>query len=209
MWIGGLYIGVIFSSILSYRYYYVPYFSKVQSEVDTKLRKTFIKYSLGTFLTANVGTLLHMLDQQILQNMTSTSEGATYAMYLSLVNIPFIFLSPLIAFLFPVVSELTHSGSMDKLKTLHSHFSTALIVIMLWASGVFITIGPAIAGLIYGESYISSGTALSYIAPFLVLNVLISINFQIMAGAGMVRERVKILLQTLSLNIALILGMIW
>jgi len=73
---------------------------------DTILRKAFVRYSLGTFLGANIGTLLHQLDQQILQNMTSTTDVGIYAMYLSLVGIPFLIVTPIIAFLLPVISEI-------------------------------------------------------------------------------------------------------
>jgi O-antigen/teichoic acid export membrane protein len=40
--------------------------------------------------------------------------------------------------------------------------------------------GEEIAGLLFGPEYLSSGIALYFIAPFLVLNVLIQINFQIL-----------------------------
>lgn len=207
-WIIGLFLGVILSLILNYRYYYVPYFSNISAQCDTSTRNAFIKYSLATFLTANIGTLLHMLDQQILQNLTSTSEGATYAMYLSLVGVPFIFLSPLIGFLFPVIAELHSREDTQKISIIYSHFSSAFMVLTIWVSAIFLMIGPQIAIFLYGHDYLASGEALGYIAPFLILNILISINFQIMSGVGMIRERIMILIKTLIFNVVLIFAMI-
>lgn len=148
---------------------------------DRTLLKTFMKYSLGTFLTANVATLLHQLDQQILQNLTTSTEGGIYAMYLSLVGIPFIFISPLISFIFPVISEARSRSQNEKIRTIHTLFSSTMAVVILWASGLFCILGVFIAVFLYGKEYAPSGIALYYVAPFLFLNVLIQINFQIMA----------------------------
>lgn len=207
-WIIALYLTVIFISILGYIYYYRPYFRGVTMNRDISLRRTFIRYSVGTFVWSNIGMLLHHLDQQILQNMTNSAEGGLYAMYLSLIGIPFIFFSPILGFLFPVISEIHSRWQIQKIQSIQSIFSNTMFILMLWASGLFIILGTNIALFLYGSAYAGSGQALIYIAPFLVLNILIQINFQIMAGTGMIRERVWILWKTLILNIALVILMI-
>lgn len=208
IWILAVFLAVIFSFFLSYKYYYVIYFQHVKMQVDPVLRLTFIKYSLGTFLTANIGTLLHQLDQQILQWLTSATEGGIYAMYLSLVGIPFIFLGPIIGFLFPVISEIWFRWEIEKIRTIHTLFSSTMSVIILWASGLFCVLGITLAVFLYGPQYAPSGSALYFIAPFLVLNILIQINFQIMAWMGMVRQRIGIFIKTLFLNIIVMTSMI-
>jgi O-antigen/teichoic acid export membrane protein len=74
---------------------------------------------------------------------------------------------------------------------------------MLWIAGFFVMTGPHLAGLLFGEGYLSSGVALYYIAPFLVLNALIQVNFQILGGLGHVRKRITILAWTLLVNVIL------
>lgn len=209
VWIIGLYIAVIFISILGYIYYYKPYFQWVAIHHDTELRSTFLKYSLWTFVWANIGTLLHNLDQQILQNMTTSVDWWIYAMYLSLIWIPFLVLSPLLSFLFPVISEVYSRWLVEKIRIIHSTFSNLMGILMLWASELFIILGVQIALFLYGIEYEESGKSLIFIAPFLVLNVLIQINFQIMAGTGMIRERVWILWKTLVFNISMIILLLY
>lgn len=208
VWIMGLYLTVIFISILGYIYYYKPYFQGVPVHHDTKLRSTFLKYSIGTFVWANIGTLLHNLDQQILQNMTTSVDWWIYAMYLSLIWIPFLILSPLLGFLFPVISEIYSRWAIEKIRTIHGVFSNLMSILMLWASGLFILLGIQIALFLYWPAYIESWKALIFIAPFLILNVLIQINFQVMAGTGMIRERVWILWKTLIFNVISIILLI-
>jgi len=205
VWVIGLYATVVFSSILWYIYYYRPYFSWVQMHRDTILRKAFVRYSLGTFLGANIGTLLHQLDQQILQNMTSTTDVGIYAMYLSLVGIPFLIVTPIIAFLLPVISEIFSRWQYEKIRTIEGTFSNTLIIVMLWTWVLFFLVWKEVAIFFYGVNYTESGNALSIIAPFLFLNILIQIYFQILAWTGRTRERVSILLKTLILNIVLVI----
>lgn len=114
-------------------------------------------------------------------------------MYLSLIGIPFIILSPILAFLFPVVSAIPKEQQKEKIQSIHAIFSNTMLIVTFWASTMFLLLGRHIAIFLYGTDYTQSGTALLYIAPFLFLNVLIQINFQIMAGTGMIRERVYIL----------------
>lgn len=48
-----------------------------------------------------------------------------------------------------------------------------------------------------------SGRILAWSAPFLVFNFLLQINFQIMAGTGKIKERLRILLVGLAFNVPL------
>lgn len=204
-WIIAIYLTVIFISILGYIYYYRPYFRWVKVLQDIELRKTFITYSLGTFVWTNIGTLLHQLDQQILLHMTSSIDGGIYTMYLSLIGIPFLFLWPILGFVFPVISEIYSRGQIEKIRTIHGVFSNTMMILMFWASALFIILWVNIALFLYGTEYRDSWSAIIYIAPFLALNVLIQINFQIMAGTGMIRERILILAKTLVLNVSMVI----
>ncbi len=205
VWIGAIFITVMLASILVYKYYYIWYFEWVAMKRDMKLRRELVRYSIGTFVWANIWSLLHQLDQQILQNMTTTTDGWIYAIYLSLIGIPFIFLSPIIAFLFPVISEIYSRRDTPKIQLIHGIFSETMLILVLWMSGIFVMLGIPITTLLFGESYTESGRALLYIAPFLFLNILIQINFQVMAGTGMIKKRVVILAKTLILNTTLVI----
>ena len=63
--------------------------------------------------------------------------------------------------------------------------------------------GPAIANVLFGLKFTMSGIILQYSAFFIVCNFLLQINFQILAGVGRIKERVKILGVGLIFNVIL------
>ncbi len=205
IWIGWVYSWLLLSWILFYFLYYRVYFSLPQKK-DTILRKSFIQYSLGTLFSANVSTVLHQIDMQFLTYFLWVYDAGIYSIYLALVGIPFIFLWPIIWFLYPVISEIWGRGEREKVTTIYSIFSTYLSVIMLWVWGIFFLIGWDISYFLFGEKFVESGKALLFIAPFLFLNVLVQINFQILSWLGHIRKRIYVLLWTLMLSI--ILGLV-
>lgn len=68
--------------------------------------------------------------------------------------------------------------------------------------------GPAIANVLFGLKFTMSGIILQYSAFFIVCNFLLQINFQILAGVGRIKERVKILGVGLIFNVILNLVLI-
>lgn len=68
--------------------------------------------------------------------------------------------------------------------------------------------GPLIASVLFGDKFAMSGVILQYSALFIVLNFLLQINFQILAGVGRIHERVKILVVGLVFNVILNLVLI-
>ncbi len=73
------------------------------------------------------------------------------------------------------------------------------------ALGLF---GTDFAIAFFGTKFAESGRILSWSAPFLIFNFLLQINFQIMAGTGKIRERLRILLIGLACNVPLNLVLI-
>ena len=106
-WVGGLIIGCGFSFYFSYQKYYRPYFQNIIKKVDFSLRKTFFRYSFGTLIAANIGTVLSQIDMQLIILFLDQKAVGYYSNYLSLIGLPFILTGPIIGFLFPVLSELS------------------------------------------------------------------------------------------------------
>ena len=199
-WIVWIYGGLIFWSIIFYRVYYRKYLNIPQKK-DWMLRRQFIHYSLWTLFSANVATVLHQVDMQFLTYFLWVSNTGIYSIYLSLVGIPYLFLWPLLGFLFPVISEIWGKWEMKKIQTIYTLFSTQLGIISLWIGGLFLMAWESIAWLLFGEKFLSAGIALYYIAPFLVFNILVQVNFQILGGLGHVKQRIYILIWALFVNI--------
>lgn len=202
-WVSGTLIGFIFSLYFSYTRYYTRYFRWIKIERDIWERNHFFKYALATLLTANIGVLLSQVDMQLIILLLGPEATGYYSNYLSLLNIPFIFISPLFAFLFPVISELHGRTDTTKMQMIHREFSLYFSVIGIWLSVFLYQFGEPLAILFFWEKFRTSGTILGYSAFFLTFLLLIQINFQFLAGTGKIRDRARILGIVLPINIVL------
>ncbi len=121
-WIGGVVAGIILGSYFMYRSYYVPYLRDAETIYDTDLIKKVIKYALWVMLAANVGTVLGQVDMQLIIYLLGPRDAGYYTNYLSIIGIPFVIITPIIGFLFPVISELHSKGDEHKISTIKTLF---------------------------------------------------------------------------------------
>lgn len=82
---------------------------------------------------------------QFLTYFLGTYETGIYSIYLSLIGIPFIFLGPIIGFLFPVISEIGNRKNHAQIGTIYGIFTTYLSVIIIWVGALFLVCGEDIA----------------------------------------------------------------
>ncbi len=105
-----------------YHSYYVPYLRDAEVVYDKKIAKEVIKYSLWVVLAANVGTVLGQVDMQLIIYLLGTKDAGYYTNYLSTIGIPFFIITPIIGFIFPVISELHGKGDETKISTIKTLF---------------------------------------------------------------------------------------
>lgn len=202
-WVGWLGIAMIFWISFAYIKYYRFYFSGIKSTITPHERRQFIHYAWATLLTANIATLLSQIDMQVIIFFLWDIATGYYSNYLSLMNIPFIFLSPIVAFLFPVISELHGRDDTKKMQIIHNQFSLYFSIIGIWIGVFMFQFWEELAIIFFGEQFRESGNILKYSSPFLVFNLLIQINFQLLAWTGKIRDRAKILLAIIPINLIL------
>lgn len=200
-WIFPLMIAIVWNFSALYVRVYKPYLAGVPTDHSGGLFKQIFKYALWILLTANVGMLLSQIDMQLILVLLGPKDAGYYTNYLSLIGIPFLLVTPLIGFLFPVISGFSNGGHEEKIASIRKfftkYFSVAAIPVTL-ALGFF---GTDFAVAFFGEKFVDSGHILSWSAPFMVFNFLLQINFQVLAGLGKIRERLRILLVGLAFNI--------
>ena len=149
----------------------------------------------------NIFLLLSQVDQQMVLIILGPVAAGYYTSYMSLLLLFNIFLSPLIIFLFPVMSGLVSRGERGKIRALQSILYRILPVFAFGASGFFFVFGPLLSIVFFGAKFAYSGTLLTYSAPFIILSVLLQLNFIILASLGLVRERLSILVYSVIVNI--------
>ncbi|NCP76945.1 oligosaccharide flippase family protein [bacterium] len=202
-WIGGVAIGIGFGTYFMYRSYYIPYLRDAEIIYDKELIRKVVKYALWVVLAANVGGVLGQVDMQLIIYLLGTKDAGYYTNYLSIIGIPFIIITPIIGFLFPVISELHGKEDEGKIAIIKTLFYKYFAIIGAFTGMFMFVFGPEIAQILFGAKFAISGVILQYSAFFIVLNFLLQINFQILAGVGRIHERVKILAIGLVINIIL------
>jgi O-antigen/teichoic acid export membrane protein len=202
-WILGLMIAILFAVYWAYKKYYKIYFQWVNSILDKEERKTFFKYSFATLLTSNIWMVLSQVDMQMIIYILWAEATGYYSNYLSLMNIPFIFITPIIAFLFPVISELNSRNDTEKMRMLCGKFTLYFSIIGIWISLFMFQMWEDLASVFFSEKFRTSGIILAYSSLFLWFNLLIQINFQFLAGTWQIWSRAKILMTILPINIIL------
>jgi stage V sporulation protein B len=202
-WISGIFVAFLFSSYFAYTQYYRRYFDWVKPEKVISERNHFFKYALATLFTANVATLLSQVDMQMIIVQLWAESTGYYSNYLSLLNIPVIFISPIISFLFPVISELHGREDETKMKLIHREFSLYFSIIGIWLSLFLFQFWEPLAIVFFGEKFRESGNILWYSAFFITFILLVQVNFQFLAWTGKIGDRARILMIILPVNILL------
>lgn len=148
-WVTGTMVGFIFSLYFAYTRYYRVYFMGILSERESSERNHFFRYALATLLTANIGVILSQVDMQLIILLLGSEATGYYSNYLSLLNIPFIFIAPLFGFLFPVISELHGRENKAKMQLIHQEFSLYFSIVGIWLSVFLYQFGEPMAILFF------------------------------------------------------------
>jgi O-antigen/teichoic acid export membrane protein len=86
-------------------------------------------YSTWALLASNATFILSQVDMQMLLLMKGPSETGIYSNYLSLIAIPFIVLTPIIGFIFPVASSYFGANQPEKIRTIATVFSRIFVLL--------------------------------------------------------------------------------
>ena len=157
------------------------------------LLKDTIKYGFYSLLAAQWGILLGSIDQQIVVYFLGSKEAGYYTTFLSVLLLYTIAIGPFTSFLFPVTSELISKHQHNKLKSLLDILYKYGTVFGIFVGVVYLLLGEAIIYSLFGSKYLPAVLLLKIAAMFVFVNILTSINFNILSGLGKVKERAVII----------------
>jgi O-antigen/teichoic acid export membrane protein len=207
-WIMWLCLG-IFVAIIIFWKKYGHTLKHWKLKIDKKIIKTQLKYAFWIFLWTNAWALLGQVDQQIIINFLGAKQAGYYTIFFTLLTAYGIIILPIIGLVFPIVTELITKQDKTRLGLMQTMFYKYFSVFALSISVIFFILGPNIASIFFWVKFIYAWNLLSYIAPFLVINVLIGINYSFLAGLGKVKERVFILFWAVLVNVILNISLIY
>lgn len=211
-WIIGLYSWILFSVYIFYVKYYKVYLSQEKIFFDLQFFKEIAKYGILVVLSVQVGSLLSQIDMQMILLLLGTQAAWYYTNYLSIVSIAFLIIWPIFMLLFPVFTELAAKKENAKIRDIKSELSTVFISIIIPYSFFFFIFSKLIATFFFGIRFIESWNILQYSIFFLIFNFFLQINFHILWAIWKMKERVKILMYAIILNIItnyIFLNMFW
>ena len=169
--------------------------------IDKNIISIQLKYAFRIFLSSNIWTLLWNVDQQLVVNKLWAELSWYFTNMLSLLNIFLLLVGPLLGLLFPIATELSTRKEKEKFKllesTMYTHFAF-LALIMWW---IFLIFWQEISVLLFWEKFRFSWELLQILWPCLIFQCLGWLNFNLLAGLGKIKERFKILLVSLVVNV--------
>lgn len=152
-----------------------------------------LKYAFWAFLSANAGLVLIQIDQQLIINLLWPTAAGYFTNYLSMISLYTVITTPILWIIFPIVSEIMAKKETSKLEILQNMLYKYFSVFALSIWWLFFILGPEITTVLFGQKFLMSGELLKYSSPFLIIHILFTINFWILAGTGKVKQRITIL----------------
>lgn len=177
---------------LKYRKYFegVTYPSLVQT---TDLFKKVFKYGLYSLAAVQGSVFLGSIDQQVVVYFLGSKAAGYYTTFLSILFLFTIVTGPLFSFLFPLTSELISKKQTDRLKLLLSLLYKYFTIFGIFVGLFYFLMGKTIIFSLFGEKYLPAAHLLKIASLFVLVNIIISINFSILSWLGKVRERAIII----------------
>lgn len=161
-------------------------------KIEKKVLSKYVKYALWAFMGASIGTLFWQIIQQMVLYFLWAENAWYYSNFLSLFNIWWILIGPIMWLIFPLVSELFEKKDKTKLWLLYSFFYNYFSIFILSLSTLFIALWPEISIALFGKEYLTSGMLLTHSWIFLFFSLLSEFNYNVLAWMGKVKERVYI-----------------
>lgn len=202
-WVIGLILGILYSLFSFYKNYYIPYLSPVKAVLEKPLLKEVVSYAFWVLIAANVWWILSQIDMQFIIYFLWSEQAGYYTNYLSMIGMPYLFITPIIVFMFPVVSELHGRWDTEKISTIKNLFYKYFSVISIATSIFLFVFAKELSIVLFGNKFAFSGEIMMFSSLFLIFNILLQINFQILGGIGKAQGRARILWVGLFVNIIL------
>lgn len=191
-WLLGLAGGILVAIIL-YTKKYRKSLMQGTFKIDKPMLKEYKNYALWALLGISVWTIFWQLAQQMVVYLLWPEPAGYYSTFLSFFTIVSTIVLPIMGLIFPMVSEIVTKEQKEKLHGLSSFFYTYFSVFSLLILVILMVLWPEIALILFGERFVLSGELFTVGALFNIFIVLANFNFNVLAGMGKIKERVKIM----------------
>jgi O-antigen/teichoic acid export membrane protein len=196
-------VATLIGGIVVYYRYLKPLSSEHSFAPSMAGFKELLGYSGWALLASNASFFLSQIDMQMLFQLAGPEEAGIYSNYLSLMAIPFLLLTPILGLYFPVISSLYGQAKHDQIKMVVGRFSEIFLISGIVVSCIGYLFGETLGVFFFGAAYQASGQVLYWSIAFIAFNLLLQINFGLLAGIGQVKKRLWIILIGIVINVIL------
>ncbi len=160
-------------------------------------------YAFGVLITNNIIYLISQIDLQFTTFLFGAKEAALYSYGMMITNLTISLLAPIGGLLYPMISHFKARKEDHK-------FGMVMYGVMnyLWALALSLSLflwmySNHIATFLFGGEYRHAWSLIKRNLPFVVCGLLWWILYTVYAWLGMIKDRMKMLIGVLIINIAL------
>ncbi len=199
-------LGQIILYLIQYINYKIKYHKIIEAWVwinDKKLFKEMLHFWINTIIATNAMAIISNLDMQMLVVLVWNESAWYYSNYYALLSIATLFLNPILALIFPIISELNSKNDNFKLKLLLDFLYKYFVVFAFSMWLLLFVFGKVLSLVFFKEIYLYSGELLRYFSFFGVLQIIFSINFSFLYWVGKSKITRNIMMIGLIINLIL------
>lgn len=206
----GLWIWIIVALIL-FRKKYAKELFQWKFEYDKSVAKKYVKYALWCFIGLEISVVFGNLIQQFVIIFLWAEPAWYYTNFISLLAIVNILVWPILALIFPMISEIIAKNDHEKLKTIYSFFYTYLTLALILLISFLMPLGKDVWYILLWTKFAFSGVLLSYWIIFSWFSIHTWFNFNVLAGMWKIKERVRFMGIALIISLLTLISMkrIW
>lgn len=189
----GAFIWVI-TAIILFFLYYSSIWRKWSVEFDNNLLKVQWSYAWKIMIAMQVSMIYSNIGQQFAIGFLGTYEAGIWTNYMTFFTAVWVIIWPILGYLFPLLTELYKKKEEVKIQLMKKYLNRWLVIcsIVLAIGGRYFSERAAI--FLFGDKFLMSWTLFKRYALFFYFFLASTIQQTILAWAGYVNERVKIII---------------
>ncbi|MBT5022263.1 oligosaccharide flippase family protein, partial [Candidatus Woesearchaeota archaeon] len=217
IWTLSFSVGLIYLIIAIKKYSFIFFArSNPSSKPDSKSNlnsgesffKQLMEYGSYTLLTGGAAFFLSQTDVVMITFFKGVEFTGLYQIALPLVTFILLFMQPLKAFMFPMVSKLYHSGKKHVIDYMLGSAYNLGFFLLAPVFVVIFSFASEIIEIFFGSKYLSAALATQILAVAFLFKAVSMINFIVLDGIGKVKIKSKLFIFGAIMNIILNLFLI-
>lgn len=184
-------------------YQYRSTISRGEVRLNRSEYRTIQKYALWVLITNNILYLISQIDLQFTTYYFGPKEVALYGYGMMLTNMMISLLSPIAGLLYPMIAHFKARQQPEKIAQVLYGIFNYLGMIALVASLFLFTFSVPITTMLFWSEYAQWGMIVRRNLLFVVFGLWWSIMYSVYAGLWMIKDRIKMLVWILLINIVL------